>query len=521
MAYTREQLRSLFQDKFNINSWTLFLINFVKPSLLRKEPELLSKPNDENGDSYFLGQKKTSDNYEIGLFYVKTKGAVKKRRVGLRQIVKPYLQYSCDAALVVFDDGDNWRLSFICDLKEEKTSPKRYTFVFGEKDNQYNTAVSRLFTLQNEEMTFANLKKAFSVEELSKEFYTKLYSWYQWALSDEVNVTFPNNPDTEQDDREFMNVKLIRLITRLLFVWFIKQKGLVPNAIFDVTYLTQVLKNFAPQAKDEGNYYNAILQNLFFATLNCAIFDDEGKMRCFAKARNSIDTRNLYRYAEMFNISEDEVIKMFSTVPFLNGGLFECLDKFKAFDIDQDTDVRYDGFSRNEKRSANGNFKYRAFVPNILFFNDDEDQPGLINLLSQYNFTIEENQPTDAVISLDPELLGRVFENLLADFNEETQESARKSTGSFYTPREVVEYMVDEALKNYLLQKAFDFVDKDKLNTLFTENRIPTQWNEATCEKVANALKNIKILDPACGSGAFPMVCLQRIVELEDILYKG
>lgn len=155
----------------------------------------------------------------------------------------------------------------------------------------------------------------------------------------------------------------------------------------------------------------------------------------------------------MFNMSEQEVINLFSYIPFLNGGLFECLDKPKGLYIDLEHDILYDGFSRNAARSSNGNYKYRAFIPNVLFFNDDEQQPGLITLFNQYNFTIEENSPTDAEISLDPELLGRVFENLLAAYNPETQESARKSTGSFYTPREIVDYMVDESLKTYLWEQ--------------------------------------------------------------------
>jgi len=520
MAYTAEQLRTLFQNRFNQNEWTHFLISYIGAQTIRQVPEQLELDPSE-GKGYYLGQKTTNDNYEIGLFYVQTNSSVSNRRVGLRQIVKPYLRYLVDAALVVFDDGIKWRLSFVCDIKGESTSPKRYTFVFGESGNYYNTAVSRFIDLQNKEVNFTNLMEAFSVEALSKDFYTKLYSWYQWALSDEINVTFPNNPETEKDDRENMNVKLIRLITRLLFVWFIKQKNLVPNSIFDIAQLKNILVDFDPYSSDNGNYYNAILQNLFFATLNCAIIDEDGNSRQFAAAKSARDTRNLYRYAEMFSISEEEVIKIFAKVPFLNGGLFECLDKPKGLYLKQEHDVLYDGFSRNATRSSNGNFKYRAFIPNVLFFNDDDNQPGLINLLNQYNFTIEENSPTDAVISLDPELLGRVFENLLADFNEETQESARKSTGSFYTPREIVDYMVDESIKNYLLGKSNLDIDTNGLNELFTKRNVPTHWDSNTCLNVADALKNIKILDPACGSGAFPMGCLHRIVELEELLYKG
>ena len=168
----------------------------------------------------------------------------------------------------------------------------------------------------------------------------------------------------------------------------------------------------------------------------------------------------------------------------------------------------------------NYDFEFKLYELRIerLFFNDDEDQPGLINLLKQYNFTIEENSPTDAVISLDPELLGRVFENLLAAYNPETQESARKSTGSFYTPRPIVDYMVDEAIKSYLLGKRLDRISEEKLNALFKERTVSTDWTDSNKDAIANALKQVKILDPACGSGAFPMGCLLRIVDIIELL---
>ena len=200
MAYTAEQLRSLFQHKFNLNDWTQFLVNYIGAQTIRQVPEQLDLDPSE-GKGYYLGQKKTTDNYEIGLFYVQTNTSVTKRRVGLRQIVKPYLRYLVDAALVVFDDGRNWRLSFVCDIKEESTAPKRFTFVFGERDNYYNTAVSRFVNLQKDGVSFLSIKDAFSVEALTKQFYQELFEWYQWAVSEDSNVTFPNNPATEDDDR--------------------------------------------------------------------------------------------------------------------------------------------------------------------------------------------------------------------------------------------------------------------------------------------------------------------------------
>ena len=519
-TYTDTQLKKLFQSSFNPDEWQNLLQNFFGATELRRTPEELDMP--DIGRGYYLGCIDTSDSFRIGLFrYDIAKGSVTNKRVGLRNLVRTYINQrygSFDAALAVFDSGDHWRLSFICDIKDEATSPKRFTYVFGDNYNLYKTPVERFVKLKSNGITFANIKDAFSVEALSKDFYNKLYLWYQWALSPEIGVTFPNNPETEKDDRENLHVKLIRLITRMLFVWFIKQKHLVPDNIFDVSALKDILVNFDEKSYESGNYYNAILQNLFFATLNCAVIDEDGNPRHFANA-SARDTRNLYRYAEMFNMSEHEVINLFSYIPFLNGGLFECLDKPKGLYIDLEHDILYDGFSRNATRSSNGNYKYRAFIPNILFFNDDEQQPGLITLFSQYNFTIEENSPIDAEISLDPELLGRVFENLLAAYNPETQESARKSTGSFYTPREIVDYMVDESLKTYLLGAGINGLNANMLDALFNNHVITSEWTNEIVDGVTAALKRVKILDPACGSGAFPMGCMLRIVEIVELLH--
>ena len=521
-TYTDTQLRNIFQSPFNPNEWQDLLQNFFGATELKHTPEKLDTP--DIGQGYYLGCINTSDSYRIGLFrYEISKGSVANKRVGLRNLVKSFINPRLgefDAVLAVFDSGDHWRLSFICDIKGEATSPKRYTYVFGDNHNLYRTPIERFAKLKSNGITFANLKEAFSVEALSKDFYNKLYLWYQWGLSPEAGVTFPNNPETEKDDRENLHVKLIRLITRMLFVWFIKQKHLVPDNIFDTRALKNILVDFDEKSFENGNYYNAILQNLFFATLNCAIIDEDGNPRHFANA-SARDTRNLYRYAEMFNMSEQEVINLFSYIPFLNGGLFECLDKPKGLYIDLEHDILYDGFSRNAARSSNGNYKYRAFIPNVLFFNDDEQQPGLITLFNQYNFTIEENSPTDAEISLDPELLGRVFENLLAAYNPETQESARKSTGSFYTPREIVDYMVDESLKTYLLGAGIRELDKDMLDTLFHTHILSPKWNKEIIDGVTDALKRVKILDPACGSGAFPMGCMLRMVEIIELLYNN
>ena len=501
MSYTSEQLRNIFQSKFNLNDWTQFLINYFGARTIRQVPEQLELDASE-GKGFYLGQKSTNDNYEIGLFYIKTNSSIVKRRVGLRQIIKPYLRYLVDAALVVFDDGDNWRLSFICDIKGESTSPKRFTFVFGDSENYYNTAISRFLKLQSEGISFTSIKDAFSVEALTKQFYQDLFEWYQWAVSDESNITFPNNPATEEDDREDIDIKIIRMITRMMFVWFIKQKDLVPNKIFDTSYLDSILKDFDPQSTTVGNFYNAILQNLFFATLNREIVDENGTTRRFATAAKR-DIKTLYRYKELFKISEENVIDLFANVPFLNGGLFECLDKTRYID-GVEIAYNYDGFSRNDRTFADGRYKHRAIIPNIIFF---EPEKGLIPILNRYNFTIVENSPEEQQVALDPELLGKVFENLLGAYNPETKETARNQSGSFYTPREIVNYMVDESLIAYL-------GDNDIVRSLFKTDFSYDSSKKNEYNAIIEKLKSVKILDPACGSGAFPMGLLNRMVEI-------
>ena len=349
--------------------------------------------------------------------------------------------------------------------------------------------------------------EVFSAQPLTKGFYRDLFEWYQWAVAPETKVSFPGDVSTQDDDREDIDTRVIRLITRLMFVWFIKQKGLVPNSIFDVNYLGSILKDFDPQSATDTNYYQAILQNLFFGTLNRAIIED-GERREFAKAAKS-DVKNLYRYEELFSISEDEVIELFSSVPFLNCGLFECQDKSKTLD---GVERRFynDGFSRNALRWKDGTYKYRATVPNILFFHPEK---GIVSIFNRYVFTIEENTPQDVQVALDPELLGKVFENLLGAYNPETKETARNQSGSFYTPREIVQYMVNESLVAHLKRTVDDKLE-DKFRQLLDFTTQEVELTDEQKRQIIHALFTCKILDPACGSGAFPMGMLQQMVHI-------
>ena len=196
------------------------------------------------------------------------------------------------------------------------------------------------------------------------------------------------------------------------------------------------------------------------------------------------------------------------SVPFVNGGLFDCLDDFAAAGAGG---RRIDAFTDNAAQGRDLN------VPARLFLDPDG---GLFPLFRHYKFTVEENTPLDREVALDPELLGRVFENLLASYNPETRETARKATGSYYTPRQVVDYMVREVLAAALAEKsrptvAGDEFWRERLGYLLDHSDATADAGELfeDVEKraVVAAIANIRALDPAVGSGAFPMGILQTL----------
>ncbi|MDA8736368.1 N-6 DNA methylase [Opitutales bacterium] len=401
-------------------------------------------------------------------------------------------------------------------------------------EQSVRTAVERLKDVDvehlDEGITAAQLQdlhdKAFDVESVSKDFFNEISNWYFWALSE---VEFPGDTVNDGDDEKHRATSLIRFLTRIIFCWFLKEKNLIPDSLFKEKDLTGILKDLDP---DTCSYHQGILQNLFFATLNQRMGKDSkgqpyrafAKDEGFLKNKSTYGVDTLYRYEEHFK-DEGKALSYFADVPFLNGGLFECLDR-----TDDNGKKHYvDGFSRNKKK--------RARVPNELFFSREQTVDlsgknaygaakfkkakvrGLLNILHAYNFTVEENTPIDEEIALDPELLGKVFENLLASYNEETKTTARKQTGSFYTPRPIVEYMVDESLKAHLcgtLTK-LDRIEAEALEQLdlllgYTDEE--PSFSEEEISALLETIHTCKILDPACGSGAFPIGMLQKLVHI-------
>ncbi len=400
----------------------------------------------------------------------------------------------------------------------------------GHLDILESLALPRLVHPQKKPITdfdtlHAAWEQIFNVELLNERFYRELANWYFWALP---QVEFP--ADLEPDDEKRRATGLIRLLTRLIFCWFLKEKGLIPEKLFHPTDLEKILTDLDD---DRSTYYQAILQNLFFATLNQRMGQDaKGQpYRVFAKDegllknRATYDVNTLYRYEALFREAPEAALAHFADIPFLNGGLFECLDRTE----DGTGKKRYlDGFSRNPKK--------RPTVPNRLFFGGEHEEDlsgaygnkkrkkekvsGLIPILNRYKFTIVENTPIDQEIALDPELLGKVFENLLASYNEETKTTARKQTGSFYTPRPIVDYMVDESLKAHLTRALVEQAGMQEpdaragLDLLFAYTEKEHAFTDSEVACLIAAIDALKILDPACGSGAFPMGVLHKLVYI-------
>lgn len=442
-----------------------------------------------------------------------------------------------DRALVVFvpeDSNENYRFSLIeitldaaddsARITKRYSNPRRYSYFLGEGIAYYTP--NKYLNEKGRVVSKEDLLSRFSVEVLTKEFYQELSDWYAWAIK---IIRFPNNIDDKDDDAKFNNEGAIRLITRLIFVWFLKQRHLIPEEFFDERYIADnLIEGFNPHAmvdlfskSNESKYYKAILQNLFFAMLNSPITPEGGKElseRHFRNGRGDYDNNKLMRYESYFKNPQLFVDLANRTVPFLNGGLFDCLD-------DKDHGMYYDGFSDRES------VKNSLIIPDYLFFGEEVGKNidlsewygdkkkkkvsarGIIDILKRYNFTVEENTPFDKEVSLDPELLGKVFENLLASFNPETQTTARKQTGSFYTPREIVSYMVDESLVAHLKRTVGEELEP-QYRQLMQYSDDDVELTAEQRKSIMQSLYNCKILDPACGSGAFPMGILQQMVHI-------
>lgn len=459
-TYNKETFKRLFQSKFNLSKWQMLLQDYFHADKVRVSPEVLDE-DAEDRKGYFLGSMTTQDNYELGFFYYEMEdGSVLRRKVGLRNLIRPYLGYGFDAALAVFNDGTNWRLSLICDLKEDATSTKRFTYVFGDEKAFYKTPILRFESLRTKANEFLEIKKAFSVEALSDDFfdeYRKQYAEFVKFLTGKEYVKKGNKwveqktgePDAQyftsfKEDDKLVRDYIKKMMGRIVFLYFLQSKGWLAG---NLHYMHDLFYDASDEAK--GNFLDKVLEPMFFGLLNTRPED-----RSSAPLVNGVGVKYIPNADE---------------IPYLNGGLFQ---QEKIDEVD-------------------------SCFPAGMF-------QSLFDFFDSYNFTIDENDPNDAEVGVDPEMLGKIFENLLED---------NKDKGAFYTPKEIVRYMCQESLTAYLQTGIEDVEVKEHIANFVKTNDVE-ELGGASSElamSIDRKLIDVKICDPAIGSGAFPMGLLREL----------
>lgn len=459
-TYNKETFKRLFQSKFNLSKWQMLLQDYFHADKVRVSPEVLDE-DAEDRKGYFLGSMTTQDNYELGFFYYEMEdGSVLRRKVGLRNLIRPYLGYGFDAALAVFNDGTNWRLSLICDLKEDATSTKRFTYVFGDEKAFYKTPILRFESLRTKANEFLEIKKAFSVEALSDDFfdeYRKQYAEFVKFLTGKEYVKKGNKwveqetgePDVQyftsfKEDDKLVRDYIKKMMGRIVFLYFLQSKGWLAG---NLHYMHDLFYDASDEVK--GDFLDKVLEPMFFGLLNTKPED-----RSSAPLVNGVGVKYIPNADE---------------IPYLNGGLFQ-----------------------QEKID-----EVESVFPAGMF-------QSLFDFFDSYNFTIDENDPNDAEVGVDPEMLGKIFENLLED---------NKDKGAFYTPKEIVRYMCQESLTAYLQTGIDDAEVKEHIANFVKTNDVE-ELGGASSElamSIDQKLIDVKICDPAIGSGAFPMGLLREL----------
>jgi len=427
-----------------------------------------------------IGEVEFNNSDELIVFTCKFQGVLSERSSKKRQfeIAKKILKedFKDGAIFIFYDENDCFRFSFIrknYGNKDQKfTNWKRYTY-FVDPVRTNKTFKNRINGCNFSSLE--DIQEAFSVEKLNKKFYEEIATAFYSLIGGKVSinkkeVSFDAKlqlPSTPVENRKVYQEFAVRLIGRTIFCWFLKNKKsdsgvpLIPEEWLSSNRVASV-------NNDQHNYYHSILEKLFFLVLN-----------------KKHEDRKPYVLPDNHEF-----------VPFLNGGLFEAQDD--------------DFFPKDSSGIHSQNFALN--IPNQWF-------RDFFETLEQYNFTIDENSINDFEVSIDPEMLGTIFENLLAEIDPDTEKSARKSTGSFYTPREIVDYMVEQSLLQYIKTKT-NIEDEEQLEVLLKDDT-ENPFNEKETIVILEALSEVKILDPACGSGAFPMGVLHKIIGLLKKLDKN
>ena len=474
----KESLKEYLSSKYQ--GWSSFLSNVIFPIFGEDdfedgyEAELLESQPEHKQLAEATGIRSIK---QVGMMYVgveplqifdvtvSDRVMMERNRVNIQRLIRAVMdQFSCAFMLFHYEDDSRWDWRFTycrkSGNKEESTDSKRYTFLLGPGQS-CRTATDNFMALyeKRESLEIKDIEDAFNVEALSKEFFGKYKTQYEAFVNymvDPANGMRQDFIDTDFDhtgmsadkirDREEKPIRdyVKKLLGRIVFLHFLQKKGWlgVPAGTEwgegDRDFMLKLFQNATD--KQKNNFLDDILEDLFAEGLD----------------RNRSDKGDLYD-TEVSGIGK-------CRIPYLNGGLFE----------------------RDELDKKPSHFPAEYF-------------DNLLTMLSQYNFTIDENDPNDAEVGVDPEMLGRIFENLLED---------NKDKGAFYTPKEIVQYMCRESLIAYLQTDQRD-EDKERIRQFVTTH--DAEMLGELKEDIDQKLIDVKICDPAIGSGAFPMGLLREL----------
>jgi hypothetical protein len=347
-------------------------------------------------------------------------------------------------------------------------------------------------------------QSVFSLQALNDQFYSDLQAWFYFASQ---NIKLPFKPDYINEKENIKNF-LVRLLARTMFCWFVKEKGLIKQDLLELTDWEGNKYNLTRDVDEKdflqsNTYYRGVLQNIFYNALN-------------QKEKKSLKDFKWTKY-----LHPDFSVDWLTEIPYLNGGIFDELKpEDNARESIEDSVIcipnyLFYGIETEEQITKGKGAKATTLVEKV-------EHQGLNGILKSYKFTLDENTPFEEDIALDPEMLGLVFENLLAELDpnleESTIKSIRKLTGSYYTPRKTIYEMVNDSLFLYLfkfLQKEYSgIISARQLVSDLVYFNLGQPGNTAFCQAIVHGLDKFKMLDPACGSGAFPMGMLHRMVDI-------
>lgn len=540
----------LLTKRFDESSY----INFIKDLLnlsqfdisnTLEERKDIPKQYKENIDYYKYIAKYNDGINNIGILVVKLNDKTSTNaRTSQRNFIATILsKYDLDASLVAFysDTENNWRLSFVKKelnftekgFKVELTPAKRYSYLVGESESVHTAQefLLKLLKINDRKIKLEDIEQVFDVEKVTKRFFEEYKEKYL-----QLKEYLDKNEDfkTESKKSDFTSVEFAKkLMGQIVFLYFLQKKGwlgvqLVPDELnlieFQELYNSSdsVAKNLLNKFYERQEEFYVIDKSKLKMTdsmediVNLTnIFSGTSYDKPWGTGKKDF-IRSIYRqstrehknffddYLEPFfyrglnEKRDNQYFPLFNCkIPFLNGGLFEPINNY---------------------RWSSAYFN----IPNSMFSNEEKN--GILDFLDLYNFTIDEEEPLEKEVAVDPEMLGKIFENLL-EVND------RKSKGAFYTPREIVYYMCQESLANYLVDKlnidynqTIEFIKYgDLMKQLDWEEYINKGTNftlgKTIYDNILNidkALIEVKIADPSVGSGAFPLGMLTEIVKIRD-----